>query len=95
MNKTIIYILASLFLLTSCLFAIDKKPQSEKPGNKQSQDSLKTDRPVAPDSSKTKIKPNDGADYNDFIDKNNNGIDDRVEKKKKAVDNQDASSSNK
>lgn len=85
MKKVIIYICVVLLLGASCILAIDKKA-SKKATVKAVEitDSLKAvdgQRLTPPprnmrDSSSVK-------DYQDFIDRNNNGIDDRAEDRKK------------
>jgi len=73
------YLILSLFLCGGTVMAIDKQE----------------DKKVSPDKVEKKVEAQDkkelqstssstqSRDYNDFVDKNNNGIDDRAEKSKK------------
>lgn len=90
MRRISIYILVLMFLLFSMSFAIDKKSDKKQQRKKVDtltnvQDShaqdVQKDRPNSSGSS-------GGRDYNDFLDKNNNGIDDRSEGSKKVTPKQ-------
>jgi hypothetical protein len=80
MKRTIIYLIAALFLFsaTGPVFAVDKK---EKDKSKTQE----TDRKQSPrkDTSDRSSKAQQSKKYDDFIDNNHNGIDDRRENLKK------------
>ncbi|HVP07668.1 MAG TPA: hypothetical protein VMS71_07495 [Candidatus Acidoferrum sp.] len=83
--------LALVALLTSPLGAIDKKPKSQPPAKPTPTQKINPAPSKAPDSTgnkkNAKVAPNNKQQkYNDFIDKNNNGIDDRLEDLKKKPD---------
>ena len=77
MHKILIYTIAFVFLMSSLAIAVDKKSDKKKERSKV--DTLIKARD-------TRIQSptgNQPKDYNDFIDKNNNGIDDRAENQQK------------
>ncbi len=84
--------LALVALLTSPVGAIDKKPKGQQPPAKPTTTQKPNPAPQkAPDSSANKKNAKAAPKakqqkYNDFIDKNNNGIDDRLEDLKKKPD---------
>ncbi len=78
-------------LLTSPLGAIDKKPKNQPPAKPTTTQKPNPAPQKAPDSAGNKKNAKAGPStkqqkYNDFIDKNNNGIDDRLEDLKKKPD---------
>ena len=94
LHKLLIYIMALSLLICSVPFGIDK--ETDKKQERKKADTL-TKRPDTPGQQGNKNQPGGsgstgGRDYNDFIDKNNNGIDDRAEYKKK-VSSQNVDSS--
>ena len=77
------------FIFSSSALAVNKtgtkKLKKEKPDSVLK---LKTDK-LQPSSGTKQSATDKRKDYNDFIDKNNNGLDDRIEsRKKKAADTQ-------
>jgi hypothetical protein len=88
MLRFLTFVFLAIFLLGSSLAAIDKK-KSGKPNRAKTEAKIKTDMKdtLKSQDPARKVKPAtaDTKDYNSFIDKNNDGIDDRVEKKKKNV----------
>jgi len=94
LHKLLIYIMALSFLICSVSFGIDK--ETDKKQERKKVDTL-IKKPLTQGPQGNKDQPRGsgstgGRDYNDFIDKNNNGIDDRAEYKKK-VSSQNADSS--
>ncbi|MEW5924596.1 MAG: hypothetical protein AB1746_11470 [Candidatus Zixiibacteriota bacterium] len=90
MRKILIYFLASVFLMFSMSFAIDKK--SDKKQERTKVDTLSNTRgdkaqDVQKDHPGTSGSTG-GKDYNDFVDRNNNGIDDRSEGGRKVTHKQ-------
>lgn len=87
MRTILIYIFVSLFLFSSASFAIDKRT-GKKVDHKKVDSVIKQDDNKKPQrkgsAPGTSVNRGSQRDYNDFIDKNNNGIDDRAERKKKA-----------
>ncbi len=79
MKKILIYIVSVVFLLTSASFAIDKtgsKKSVQKTSDKPTDiENKPIEKPSGQPTEAGKHK-----DFNDFVDKNNNGIDDRAEK---------------
>lgn len=83
MRNMLIYLILCLFLSSTASFGIDKREKKKitiKEADKKTTQKLKTS--PTDKSSDTKPKTGQTRDYNDFVDKNNNGIDDRVEKTK-------------
>ncbi|MFH2036199.1 MAG: hypothetical protein ABIJ45_07340 [Candidatus Zixiibacteriota bacterium] len=82
MLRIIVVIISVWLLVVSTATSIEKVSAQNKP--KQGQISTNNDKkgeseilnPTQPE------PPTDQKDYNDFVDKNNNGIDDRMESKK-------------
>jgi len=83
MKKLIFYIFVVSLIFSGASFAVDKTSSKKtKKEPLKSEAKIQTDRStgqIKPDSNKTQDNPRD---YNNFIDKNNNGIDDRVENKR-------------
>lgn len=78
-NKIVTLILLLSFLLSSIALATIEKDKTKKTSNDNGQNIKPGDSAgLLPDSGITPERPQG---YDDFIDKNNNGIDDRVEKK--------------
>lgn len=77
MKKALIYIFAMIFLLSVCgtVGAVDKKDKTTPPvtenKNQKKQDTKDKSQESKPAPTQKK--------YDDFVDKNNNGIDDRKE----------------
>lgn len=72
-----------VFLWAGTASAVDKAKKDEKPKEQKVVQTPNPHTPVAPDSqgSQTNSGQSRSKDkYNDFIDTNNNGIDDRIEK---------------
>jgi hypothetical protein len=88
MQKIFIYIITAFFLLSSVSLAIDKT-SGKKVQHKKVDTLIKIESPegVSPSGSDPGLNTNEKLgnrrDYNDFIDRNSNGIDDRAENKKK------------
>jgi len=79
MRRLLIYTILIGFLLCSFSYAVDKtSPKKASPGIKDS--TVKIENKAT---GNKQIKKDDRKDYNDFMDGNNNGIDDRVESRKK------------
>lgn len=79
----IILTVALVSLWSSTVLAIDKAKIEEKPKEQKVVQTPKPQKPAVPDSQGNQLSPNQSQPkdkYNDFIDANNNGIDDRVEK---------------
>jgi len=83
----LIYVVVSLFLFSTISFAIEKR-SGKKLDHKKVDSLIKRDDNQKPQKKNplrdSRVNRSDQRDYNDFIDRNNNGIDDRVERKKKA-----------
>jgi len=70
MNRLLVYTITLFFLAATTVFAVEKK--EKKQVNQQEVDKKKVTK-------QAQSKPG----YDDFVDRNNNGIDDRVESRKK------------
>jgi preprotein translocase subunit SecF len=84
MKNMLIYLFLCLFLFSAVAFGIDKKENKKitvKEADKKTTQKLKTSS--TDKSSGNNLDSRSTRDYNDFVDRNNNGIDDRVEKTKK------------
>jgi hypothetical protein len=86
-NKIVIYIIIVLFLFGSLAFGIDKTESKKKTADTSM--SVKSQETTAREAKKAELpedrksQQNEQSDYNDFVDENNNGLDDRVEGKTK------------
>jgi hypothetical protein len=79
----IILAVALVFLWAGTVSAADKAKKDEKPKEQKVVQTPKPQTPSVPDSQGSQVRPGQGRSkdrYNDFVDANNNGIDDRVEK---------------
>lgn len=98
MKKSLIYIIAALFLWSSCAFAIDKTTSKKKNPDKPDTTNQPVDPPANKTDSNATAQQNQNAtnkDYNDFVDGNNNGVDDRMETGKNKPSSKDSSSNSK
>jgi hypothetical protein len=90
MKRMFIIFLAFVFLFGSCssVLAIDKKKAKPLDPKETPEKIEPKSRPVSPPQKQAppkQLKPDNPKDFNDFVDKNNNGIDDRVERKRKSA----------
>jgi hypothetical protein len=86
MKKLLTYTFLVIFLFGSSTLAIEKKDSKrviQKEVEKQNVPKLKQDNQPGNLNSQNRNNPKVKRDYNDFVDRNNNGIDDRIESRKK------------
>lgn len=82
MKKVLIYMVLIIFALSSASFAIDKTGSKKSVKKTTDQPTDIENKPID-ESSKQPSETGKKKDFNDFVDKNNNGIDDRAEKTKR------------
>ena len=83
MYRIVIYLVLTLLLSFTLAYSIDKTSTRDKAsGNQISADEKKVKTPKSTKVSDSQ-RPANTRDYNDFVDKNSNGIDDRIEAKRK------------
>ncbi len=84
LRKLLIILILAVFLFGSASFAIEKQQQKKQPIEKPKQEVKSPDKKT-PDIKADVNRNNEptGKDYDNFIDENKNGIDDRAEGKSK------------
>jgi ABC-type transporter MlaC component len=91
MRKILVVLVISAFAFSSSALAINKTG-AKKLERDKADTLIKLDKDKRGTSSGSKRSVDRPKDYNDFIDKNNNGLDDRIEyRKKKATGSQSSS----
>jgi len=85
MKRILTYLVCTLFLLASggSAFAVEKKSKDTKPAPKTEEKKKPEKKPETEKPEKPTKKPEPKKKYDDFVDKNKNGIDDRRENLKK------------
>lgn len=87
MKRILPYMLALTLLVSgaSAVLAVEKKQKETPPAKKTEQPAKKqTAKPVDPKAKQVKpVKPAEPKKYDNFVDQNNNGVDDRRENLKK------------
>jgi hypothetical protein len=79
--STTLLIIGLSLLLSGMASGIDKSKKTDKPKKDTSAvNIIKQDKPKAPENVKKADPPSQPKTYDNFIDRNNNGIDDRAEK---------------
>ena len=95
MYRIVIYLVMALLLSFTLAYSVDKTSTRKKAsGNQISADAKKVKTPKSTKVSDTRRSANT-RDYNDFVDKNSNGIDDRLEAKRKKTSASSAEKSKK
>ena len=86
MKRVLTFAFLLVFLLGTSTLAIEKK-ETKRATRKEidKQNVTKSDRGAQSGSLKIHNQAQPKRDYNDFVDRNNNGIDDRIESRKKKV----------
>jgi len=86
MKKLLTYTFLVIFLFGSATLAIEKKDTkrvTQKEVEKRNVPKSKQDNQSGNLNSPSRNNPKVERDYNDFVDRNNNGIDDRIESRKR------------
>ena len=84
MNRLLIFVLMLVFLAVSTALAVEKK-ETKRVTQKEidKQEESRSGQGAQAETLKSHNQTQPKRDYNDFVDRNNNGIDDRIESRKK------------